>query len=114
MSPLLIERSRDSLNLILARAPALWETVAELFDCAPHIVPLWWVNSDEAESPFEDQLDYRLRFPDNIIVGALLKKDLQGATPGFAFAEIVSRQCLSIHNSITSPGLKSGFKTQYS
>jgi hypothetical protein len=43
-----------------------------------------------------------------------LVEDLQGATPGFAFAEIVSRQCLSIHSSITSPGLKSGFKTQYS
>jgi hypothetical protein len=34
--------------------------------------------------------------------------------PGFAFAEIVSRPCLGIHSSITSPSLKSGFKTQYS
>ena len=75
---------------------------------------LRWVDSDEAESPFENQLDYRLRFSDDVIVGPLLKKNLQGATPDFAFAKIVSRQCLGIHSSITSPGFKSGFKTQYS
>jgi hypothetical protein len=77
-------------------------------------MPLRWVDSDEAESPFEYQLDYRLCFPDDVIVGALLKKGLHGATSGFAFAEIVSRQCLGIYSSITSPGLKSGFETQYS
>jgi hypothetical protein len=77
-------------------------------------VPLRRINSNEVESPFEDQFDYCLRFPDDVIVGALLKKDLQGATSGSPFAEIISGQCLGIHNSITSPGLKSGFKTQYS
>ena len=77
-------------------------------------MPLGRIDADEAQRPFENQLDDFLRLAHDIRVTLAPEQEIEGLAAKPCTPEIVEGEAVRRHKRTTSPGFQSGLRSQYS
>jgi predicted TIM-barrel fold metal-dependent hydrolase len=110
---LLAELLRDADDLREPRPHFLGELTGVLFEQRADVVPLRRLDPDVAEHRLGGELDELLRLAHDVGVAAAFLQELEHLEPNSRLLEVGARQARAGHSSITSPGLRSGLRTQY-
>ena len=102
---LLAQAMGDLLQAIGRRRDGHGKTIAALKQQAADVVLLRWLDTDEAQDAFQDQLDQLLRFADDVGVRFVLEQGRQGAQSLAGLLEVALRQRHAGHSSMMSPRL---------